>query len=190
LLNIVKNAGGVSYMIRFGMKWITNSFIRLFVTLFLIIVIHTKTAFAAGIQVLPNESIIIQILNFIFLIWALNKILYRPIRNVLAQRKEKIDGMQKRIDDFKSEMEEKGEALETGIKEARVKGLKEKEGLIATAEDEEKAIIGEIHKKAKAELKEVLDKISNDAEEARKSLQNEIDGFVKDIGQKILGRAV
>jgi F-type H+-transporting ATPase subunit b len=178
-------------MIRFALKWISYSFVTVVSTFFLLIAIDVNVAFAAGgISVYPDKSLIIQIANFIVLIWALNKVLYRPIRNVLHQRKEKITGMEQRIDDFNTDIEEKDEVFETGIKDARVKGLKEREDLVAVATDEEKAIIGEINKKAKEELAEVLDKIAKDAEEARKSLQNEIDDFVKDIGQKILGRAV
>jgi len=178
-------------MIRFALKWIFYSFVTVVSTFFLLIAIDVNVVFAAGgISVYPDKSLIIQIANFIVLIWALNKVLYRPIRNVLHQRKEKITGMEQRIDDFNTDIEEKDEVFETGIKDARVKGLKEREDLVAVATDEEKAIIGEINKKAKEELAEVLDKIAKDAEEARKSLQNEIDDFVKDIGQKILGRAV
>jgi F-type H+-transporting ATPase subunit b len=188
---LLKNEGGVSQMTRFALKWISYSFVTVVSTFFLLIISDVNTASAAGgISVYPDKSLIIQIANFVVLIWALNKVLYRPIRNVLHQRKEKITGMEQHIDDFNTDIEEKDKAFEAGIKDARVKGLKEKEGLVAVATDEEKAIIEEINKKAKEELAEVLDKIAKDAEEARKSLQNEIDDFVKDIGQKILGRAV
>jgi len=178
-------------MTRFALKWIFNSFVTVVSIFFLLIIIDVNLVSAeGGISVYPDKSLIIQIVNFLVLIWALNRVLYRPIRNVLIQRKEKIDGMQQRIDDFNADIEEKDEAFESGIKEARVKGLMEKESLVTAAADEEKAMIEEINKKAKKELEDVLDKIAKDAEEARKALQNEIDGFVKEIGHKILGRAV
>jgi len=178
-------------MTRFALRWISYPFVTVFSTFFLLIISGVNSASAAGgISVYPDKSLIIQIANFVVLIWALNKVLYRPIRNVLHQRKEKITGMEQRIDDFNTDIEEKDEAFEAGIKDARVQGLKKKEDRIAVATDEEKAIIGEINKKTKEELAENLDKIAKEAEEVRKSLQNEIDDFVKDIGQKILGRAV
>jgi F-type H+-transporting ATPase subunit b len=178
-------------MTHFGLKWIHNTFVAFVAAFFILIAIDVNPVSAeGGISVYPDISLIYQIINFIVLIGALNLVLYRPIRNVLLQRKEKITGMQQRIDDFNGDIEEKDEAFEAGMKDARAKGLKEKENFIATATDEEKALIGEINKKAKEELATVLDKIAKEAEEARKSLQNEIDGFVKGIGQKILGRAV
>ena len=42
-----------------------------------------------GITVIPDASVIIQIINFLFLIWVLNLIIFKPIRNILIQRKEK-----------------------------------------------------------------------------------------------------
>jgi len=108
-----------------------------------------------SITVLPDWSTLIQIANFIFLIFILNIILYKPIRSVLIQRKEKITG------------------LEEGIEA-----------------EEEKEIIEKINKKAQANLAEVRQKIAKDAEEAKKSLLKEIDGFANAIGEKILGRAV
>lgn len=177
-------------MIRTGLKWIQYGFGIFNISAFLFITLDGSPVSAAGISVIPDKSLIIQIVNFIVLIWALNIVLYRPIRNVLLQRKEKMTGLHQRIDDFNHDIEEKDEVFDAGIKEARVTGLKEKEALILAAEEEEKSITSEINKKAKDDLAEVLAKISKETEEARKSLQKEIDGFVQEIGRKILGRTV
>ena len=41
-----------------------------------------------------DVSLFIQIANFLFLIWVLNIILYRPIRGIIRQRKEKFDKLE------------------------------------------------------------------------------------------------
>ncbi|MFC1858465.1 ATPase, partial [Thermodesulfobacteriota bacterium] len=74
-------------------------------------------------------SLVIQVVNFLFLIWVLNLILYRPIRNILIKRDEKINGLEQGIEAFKRDTKEKEEAFADGIKEARAKGIKEKEDL-------------------------------------------------------------
>ncbi len=84
----------------------------------------------------------------------------------------------------------KRDAFASGIKTARANGMKEKEVLLTAAAEEEKEIIEKINKKAQANLAEVRQKIAKDAEEAKKSLLKEIDGFANAIGEKILGRAV
>ena len=137
-----------------------------------------------------DGSVFIQIANFIFLIWVMNMILYKPIRKALLQRKEKVSGLERSIADFNTQALEKENAFASGIKEARANGLKEKQALIQSGSDEEKIIVENINKKAQAELVKSREKIAKDAESVRISLQKELDTFVNAIGQKILGRAV
>ena len=143
-----------------------------------------------SITVMPDGSLLIQVVNFIFLIFILNIILYKPIRSVLIQRKEKIAGLEEGIEAFERDAIEKEDAFALGIKDARANGLKEKEVLLTAAAEEEKKIIEKINKKAQADLAEVREKIVKDAEVAKTSLLKEIDGFANAIGEKILGRAV
>jgi len=143
-----------------------------------------------GITVIPDGSLIIQIANFLLIIWILNLILYRPIRNILRQRKEKIEGLELRIETYNEDAQKKDEAFASGIREARAKGLKEKETLQQAAAEEEKQIIANENTKAQAELVEIRKKIVKDAEAARASLQEKVDEFANDICQKILGRKV
>ena len=143
-----------------------------------------------GITVLPDGSLIIQIANFLLIIWILNLILYRPIRNILRQRKERIEGLELSIETYNENAQEKDDAFASGIKEARARGLKEKETLLQAAAEEEKQIIENVNAKAQAELAEIREKITKDADNARSSLQERVDEFADEICQKILGRKV
>ncbi|MDM8521976.1 ATP synthase F0 subunit B [Desulfococcaceae bacterium HSG8] len=137
-----------------------------------------------------DVSLFIQIANFLVLIGILNVILYRPIRNALLQRKEKIGGLEQDIENSKKDTKEKADAFSIGIRDARSKGLKEKEALIQAAAEEEKEVIRKINEKAQSELTKVREQIAKDAENVRNSLLKEIDAFANDIGRKILGRTV
>ncbi|MFC1811790.1 ATPase [Thermodesulfobacteriota bacterium] len=137
-----------------------------------------------------NISLLIQIGNFVFLIFILNMLLYKPIRNILNQRKEKVTEFERSIETADMDAKEKDEAYNTGVKEARSKGLTEKNALLQTAADKEKEVIEKINKKAMADLTEVREKIKKDAETVRVSLQKDVDAFANAIGEKILGRAI
>ncbi len=143
-----------------------------------------------GVTVIPDGSIIIQIINFLFAIWVLNVLLYKPIRKILTQRKEKVSGLELAIETSNNDVKEKDDAFTAGIKEARTKGFKEKDALLQQAADEEKSILDDINRKAQAELTEIREQIKKDAETARESLQAQIGDFAIQISQKILGRAV
>ena len=133
-------------------------------------------------------SLVYQLINFIALIFLLNLVLFRPIRKVLIQRKEKISGLEDNISSLGEEAQAQDEAFKVGIRDARTKGLKEKETLVQAAAEEEKEILDKINAEAQADLAEVKAKIAKDVEGVRASLAKEIDGFAQAIGQKILGR--
>jgi F-type H+-transporting ATPase subunit b len=143
-----------------------------------------------GIAVVPDGSLVIQIANFLLIIWILNLILYRPIRKILRQRKEKIEGLELRIETYKEDAQKKDDAFASGLQEARTKGLKEKETLLQAAAEDEKQIIASVNAEAQAELAEIRKKIKEDAEAVSASLQEKVDEFADDICQKILGRKV
>jgi F-type H+-transporting ATPase subunit b len=126
----------------------------------------------------------------LFLIWIMNVILYKPIRNVLIRRKEKMGGLELNIATAVNDAKAKEEAFASGIKEARTRGMKKKDALIQEAAQEEKRVVEEINQKAQANMIEIREKISREAEGVQASLQKEIDSFAQAIGEKILGRAI
>ncbi len=137
-----------------------------------------------------DGSVVIQIVNFVFLIWILNIVLYKPIRKVLHQRKERITGLEKNIETCIRDVNEKDDSISSELRSAKQKGVKELENLLQSAEEEEKKLINSINKKAAAEMDAIRVKIVEDAENVRETLQKEIDTYAGEIGQKILGRAV
>jgi F-type H+-transporting ATPase subunit b len=157
---------------------------------FAAMILSGGSAYASGIAVIPDGSTIIQIINFIFLIWALNIVLYKPIRGILKQRAEKISSMEKGIESADRDAQEKESAFADGIKAARAKGQKEKEALVDEGLAEEKKLVQEINSKAQADLAAIRETIAKEADAARTALQAEVEVFATAIGEKILGRAV
>lgn len=141
------------------------------------------------ITVIPDISMLYQMINFLILLFVLNLVLYKPIRNVLLERKAKIEGMQEGVQKASNDLVAGEDAYKDGLKQARSKGLKEKETFIEEASQEEKEIIDRINKKAQANLAEIKKQVAVETEQARKSLENEVEEYAKAIGEKILGRA-
>ncbi len=135
-----------------------------------------------------DGSIVIQIVNFLLLMWILNMVLYRPIRKIVLERKDKVDGLSSGIEDSADQVKAKEVAYAEGIRQARSAGQKEKEALIQAAAEEERVIIGKINESAQAELKKVKENIAQEVGGVKAALEKEIDAFADAIGQKILGR--
>ncbi len=135
-----------------------------------------------------NGTILIQIVNFLVLIYVLNIVLYKPIRSILRQRKERMQGLENSAQSTGLQAEERNQAYTDGLKEARLKGQKEKEVLMKAAKDEEQAIVAKINAKGQQELSAVKEKITKDTDAVRNALEKEVDAFASAISQKILGR--
>jgi F-type H+-transporting ATPase subunit b len=141
------------------------------------------------IQVIPDITLLYQMINFLVLLFVLNLVLYKPIRKVLVERKAKIEGMQNGAEKAATDLVAGEDAYKEGLKQARVEGLKNKEAFIEEASKEEKEIIDGINKKAQANLAEIKQQVAAETEQARKALEAEVEAFAKTIGEKILGRA-
>ena len=136
-----------------------------------------------------DGSLLIQIINFLFLLFVLNLILFKPIRKVLLERKEKIQGLEQGISSLETRAVDQDQAYKDGLKKARTAGLKQKETFVEQASQEEKEIIDRINKTAQSNLAKIRTQVAEETEKARVALEAEVEQFSKIIGEKILGRA-
>jgi len=141
------------------------------------------------ITVIPDISLVYQMINFLVLLFVLNLVLYKPIRNVLLERKAKVGGLENDVEKASVDLITQKDSYKNGLKEARTKGLKKKEVFIEEASKEEKEIIEQINRKAQANFAEIKKQVSAETEQARKTLEGEVEAYAKAIGEKILGRA-
>jgi len=140
--------------------------------------------------IIPDWTLFLQMANFIILILILNVVLYKPIRNILNERKKKIHDAEGDIEGAKQNAQEAEQAFKTKMGDAKLKGHQEKEALKQAGQDEEKRLLDEMNQQAQAELEAVRAQIAKDAEAARGKLKGEIDAYSGAIAEKILGRAV
>jgi F-type H+-transporting ATPase subunit b len=140
--------------------------------------------------IIPDWTLFLQMGNFILLILILNAILYKPIRQMLIERKKKIQGYKEEVDGLKQGATESEQTFQGKMSEARQQGVQEKEALKQAGEEEQRRLTAEITEKAQAELAAVCAQIAKDAEDARRGLEKEIKVFSGAIAEKILGRAV
>jgi F-type H+-transporting ATPase subunit b len=137
-----------------------------------------------------DGSVIIQIVNFLVLIFLMNLVCYKPIRKILLDRKNKIGGLEGSIGTLSENAVEKDKAYSDGLRAARANGQKEKEAMMEAAAAEEKVLINKITADAQAELGEIKAKIASETDTVRAALQKEVDTFAGAITEKILGRAI
>jgi F-type H+-transporting ATPase subunit b len=137
-----------------------------------------------------DYTLIIQIANFLFLLFILNILLYKPIRQILSQRKEEIDSFVGMIGEFEDKSVQSKKALEENKAEATKDGLKEKEALKGEGSDQEKNLLKAATSEASEKLDQARDEIAVSLVSARQTLEKELGRFSRELAQKILGRSV
>ena len=137
-----------------------------------------------------DYTLIIQIANFLFLLFILNILLYKPIRQILSQRKEEMDSFVGMIGDFEDKSAQSKTALEENKAEATKQGLKEKETLKGEGSDQEKNLVKGATSEASEKLDQARDEIAASMVRARQTLEKELGLFSRELAQKILGRSV
>jgi F-type H+-transporting ATPase subunit b len=142
------------------------------------------------ITVIPDISLVYQMINFLILLFVLNQLLYKPIRKVLLERKAKIQGLESGVEKANADLSSQEESYKNGLRQARSQGLKEKEAFVEEGSKQEREIIDQINQKAQANLARIKKQVTDETEQARKALEDEVEVFAKAIGEKILGRAI
>ena len=137
-----------------------------------------------------DKTLIFQMINMIILMFVLNAVLYKPIKNILKERAKKIMGMQGEVAKFEKNAQLRQEEVDAKMAKASGKAKAALDAARADAQaagDEKLASI-------KAEVDEFKDKklaeINAQIGEARDGLKANLEGFATDMASKILGRAL
>jgi F-type H+-transporting ATPase subunit b len=130
----------------------------------------------------------LQFVNFFVLMVVLNYILYRPLRNMLRQRRQTIDGSYARVKELENQINEKMERYQEQLQSAKIKGNVERADIRKSAAAEEFEILGLAHTKATNQLREIKSKVAGEVEVAGKVLKKEANTLAAQIATKVLGR--
>lgn len=130
----------------------------------------------------------LQFLNFIILLLILNKILYRPLLKIIAERSDKIAGLYAGAKDLETGIDEKMQRYQQQLNDAKFQANEERNKLKQAASEEEVKLLTEARGKASARLEKIKSQVAVEAGEASKILQTEAGALAEQITTKILGR--
>jgi len=135
-----------------------------------------------------DYSLLLQIVNFVALIFILNFILYRPLLNVIDKRKLIIEQGQAEIDRLEQSVAEKIAVYEQKVQATRLEALVKNKDVIKGATEQAKVILAEAGSKMAAITEEFHINIQKEALAARQILSERSQQLSLDIAEKVLGR--
>jgi len=137
-----------------------------------------------------NWTLFLQFANFMILMAVLNVLLFKPLRAVLKQRQETIEGSKSKVQDLEEQVQAQVARYEAQLQDAKQKGAQERAALRQAAQQEESHMLGEARNQATERLQSIKEKVAGEADAARQSLRSETEGIAKQIAGKVLGREI
>lgn len=132
----------------------------------------------------------LQIINFLILLFVLNVLLYRPLRELLGKRKGAIDGGHARARELQQSIDDKMARYQEQLQVARLQGNEERAVLRAAALKDEAQIVAEAHASASERLQQIKDRVAAEAGQARQQLRGDAEVLAGQVAARILGRAL
>lgn len=133
------------------------------------------------------ELLVLQIVAFLILVWALGKFVYPWLMKSVDERQAKIEESVKAAEEAEKKAESAQEEVAALLKEAR----KEAKEIVATAKDEATAMVEASDAKAKSRAEKIVadahEQLEKDVIAARKALHNDTIDLVALATEKVVG---
>jgi F-type H+-transporting ATPase subunit b len=137
-----------------------------------------------------NLAFFVQIVNFGILVLVLNIFLYKPIRKVLADRRQVVDGAREKAAAVDLEVQEKMALYEIRLRDAKAEAGARRSESLKQAQAEETSVLEKARTEATASLGSIRDRVAKEAADARTLLKQQAELLSGDICEKILGRSL
>lgn len=135
-------------------------------------------------------AFVFQLVNFGVLVLLLNVFLYKPIRKVLADRAEQINGARAKAGEVDRDVQEKMALYEARLREVKAKASEERSAMVKEAQAEEAQLAEKARKEASESLSAIRNRVAKEAADARELLKEQARSLSLDICEKVLGRSL
>jgi F-type H+-transporting ATPase subunit b len=137
-----------------------------------------------------NLAFFVQIINFGILVLVLNIFLFKPIRKILAERRQIVDSAREKTASVDLEVQEKMALYEAKFRDAKTEATARKTEALKQAQAEEASLLEKARNDAAVTLGSIREKVAKEAAEARTLLKQHAETLSADITEKILGRSL
>lgn len=132
----------------------------------------------------------VQIVNFGLLVLVLNILLFKPVRALLAQRRQEIQSARERAVAVDEQVEGKVAQYEARLRDAKSDVAAKRAELVKEAQAEEARVLDKARQEAAASLASLRERVARESADARALLHKQAEVLSGDICEKLLGRSI
>ena len=135
-----------------------------------------------------NETLFIQLISFLIFMFIMNRLMFKPLRGVMAEREDFVQNIQTEV----GKAEEELKTLTAQLKEKELKIREDaaslKEELTETGHEEAGVILADARKEIELLMSEAEKDVSTKIQEARKTIKSESKILATAMIERILDR--
>ena len=135
-----------------------------------------------------NETLIVQVIGFLIFLFVINRIMFRPLQNVISDRDIHIEGIRRDIVQAQNEVESFASQIEEQDSAARAEAFGIKDQIEAAGSQQAKEIYASVKDEIAASSKKIQQEIAHRLAEERQHLEKESQELALSIIEKILDR--
>jgi len=137
-----------------------------------------------------DYTILIQMINFLFLLFVLNMLLYKPILGIMDKRKKSFQDTEDEVKRINLTIEERMAAYEERVRLAKLDALNQKNEILKEGSEQAKSVIDAARGEIPGMIDQFHEKMNKEVTEARRVLTGESGKLSVDIAEKLLGRSI
>lgn len=137
-----------------------------------------------------DYTILIQMVNFIVLIFVLNFLLYKPILKIIDKRKQQLEESDEEVKELHQVVEQKMAEYEEKVRQAKLEAMEQKNIVQQEGSEEGEKLIEIVKNKISQIIEESHIEIGKEMDEARGILENQSRKTSIEIAEKVLGRSI
>ena len=137
-----------------------------------------------------DYSLGIQIINFILLIFILNRLLYKPLLGMIDKRKRQFEESETEIKRLRETVDQKMAAYEERLRQAKVDAVIQRNEIIRQGSEEAKAMIDAVRAEIPGMMEQFKTRIDGEIGEAKRILATQSQKLSVEIAEKVLGRSL
>lgn len=135
-----------------------------------------------------NLTIVIQVIQFLILVFILNRLLFKPIGQVLAERQQKITSWEEKTQNLQETARLNLEKYENQLTEERLKARESQEQLTRELKEKEDENVKAVSEKAALIVAETQQALEQERERLRVELRQQAKELSQILAEKVLGR--
>lgn len=135
-----------------------------------------------------NETVIVQLISFLIFLYIINRVMFRPLRDTMLKRDQHVNRIQEDITHQENQLRTLKNKISERESSVRSEALKMKKKLEDSGNQEAAAILSTTRQEIAVLRKKSAQDVENKVSEARKSLEQESQGLVSDVMEKVLDR--